>query len=731
MTGFWNKYQGIIVTLVTLAAIESLSHTAFRIPNPPPILMLAIIVSAYLCGTKQGLISAVITWLYSLHYFAMSGRPLHYTDEDFHRIIVLTFVIPATAILVGFLKRKADKSDEISRDKASLEEEMAERIRVEEKLRDSEGQLRAVLENAGDAIIGIRPPGLIFLWNKKAEEIYGYSRTEAIGRYYPEIIVPERYRREALHGLERFFESGAGPVIGKTLAHTGLRKDGTEFPVELTVTALQAGEEWQAIGIVRDSTERKKADNLISVRLQLSQVALSHSLDELLQATIDEVEKLTNSRIGFYHFLEADQNTLSLQMWSTRTLREMCKAEGKSRHYAIDQAGVWVDCVRERRPVIHNDYSALPHKKGLPSGHADVIRELVVPVFRGDRIVAILGVGNKPHDYDESDINTVSVFADLAWDIAERKQAEEALIKSDARFQSFMRNFPGLAYMKNIDGRVLFANEGFSQFLGLDPATMPGKTNYDLFPAEFAEKITRDDRRILESGRAETVEEVFAGRHWVTYKFPIPQIGSPPLLGGLTIDITERKKMEDEIRISAMEWSAAMDASRDVIYLLDPGRRVLRANKAFYSMTRSTPETATGRHIAELVHPGGEKDPCPICLAQEEKRDFTLVMEPDHPDNPAGKPIEINLRIIRDNEGSSTSMLMTLHDLTHDRAVQEELTQYRMHLEELVRMRTAELQKKTEHLERLNRAFVERELRMRELKERIKELEDIRSQGST
>ena len=58
----------------------------------------------------------------------------------------------------------------------------------------------------------------------------------------------------------------------------------------------------------------------------------------------------------------------------------------------ITKAGVWVDCIHEKKPVVHNDYQALPNRKGLPAGHAPVIRELVVPVVRGEKIVAILGV---------------------------------------------------------------------------------------------------------------------------------------------------------------------------------------------------------------------------------------------------------------------------------------------------------------------------------------------------
>lgn len=178
-------------------------------------------------------------------------------------------------------------------------------------------------------------------------------------------------------------------------------------------------------GTLTDITAQKRAEAVMAARMRLLNLARTCSLAGLLVATLDEAEALTESQIGFYHFLEEDQVTLSLQAWSTNTTLHMCTAEGAGTHYPVDQAGVWVDAVHRRAPVIHNDYASLPHRKGLPEGHAPIVRQLVVPVLRGDAIVALLGVGNKRDPYGDQDIDAVASLADLAWDIAVSKRAEE------------------------------------------------------------------------------------------------------------------------------------------------------------------------------------------------------------------------------------------------------------------------------------------------------------------
>ena len=176
-----------------------------------------------------------------------------------------------------------------------------------------------------------------------------------------------------------------------------------------------------------DITERKRAEEAIRLCLHLWEFAASHNLEDLLQKTLDELEALTHSRISFYHFVDRDQEHITQGAWSTRTKRDFCRSTGKEAHYPLSQAGVWTECFYSRSPVIHNDYSALTGKKGMPEGHVELIRQLVVPTLRDGKVVSLLGVGNKPLDYDQRDAELVSHVADVVFSIVENERAEEQI----------------------------------------------------------------------------------------------------------------------------------------------------------------------------------------------------------------------------------------------------------------------------------------------------------------
>ncbi len=304
---------------------------------------------------------------------------------------------------------------------------ITDRKRAEEALKESEANYSDLYENAPDMYVSVSAKtALIEKCNHTLANTLGYSKEEILGRPVFEIYHPDCLE-EVKKTFKLFVETGT--ICDKELQLQ--KKDGSKLDVSLNVSSVRGdlGDILFSRSTLRDITERKRNYAINASRWHLMQFAVTHSLDELLEETLNEAQNLTDSLIGFYHFVKEDQKSLTLQNWSTSTKKNFCRAEGKGRHYAITEAGVWVDCVYQRKPVIHNDYTSLPHRKGLPEGHAEVVRELVVPVLRGKTIKAILGVGNKPANYVEKDVEAISLLADLAWEIAERKQVDEALGK--------------------------------------------------------------------------------------------------------------------------------------------------------------------------------------------------------------------------------------------------------------------------------------------------------------
>ncbi|MEI7843378.1 MAG: diguanylate cyclase [Gallionellaceae bacterium] len=292
-----------------------------------------------------------------------------------------------------------------------------------------ENKLRAIIDAAPDAVITTNESGVIMSWNPQATRVFGWTEAEAIGRAIESMIIPPRYREAHAKGLGRYLETGVGHHIDRTIEIQAVDCSAREFPIELTIVPIKADGTTEFCAFIRDITHRKRIEDVQAARIRLMEYASDHTLRELLIETLDEAGKLTDSPIGFYHFLEADQKTLALQAWSSRTTREFCTASADPGHYNIDEAGVWVECIRERMALIHNDYATLPNKKGLPAGHAQVLREMVVPVFRNNLIVSILGVGNKAVPYHQDDLETIALLADLAWDLAENKRLEAELVE--------------------------------------------------------------------------------------------------------------------------------------------------------------------------------------------------------------------------------------------------------------------------------------------------------------
>ncbi len=336
---------------------------------------------------------------------------------------------------------------------------------------------------------------------------------------------------------------------------------------------------------------------------QISDYALTHSLDELIQYTLDQAEQFTGSAIGFFHFLDDDTGMLTLQTWSTHTRGQMCTADGHDAHYPIREAGVWVDCVHQRRPVLHNDYATLPHRKGLPDGHAPVVRELTVPVIQHERIVAIIGVGNKPNPYTEHDVQLVSDFAHLVLDIIARKRAEEALRDSEARWHSYIEHAPYAIYLADETGHYLEANPEACRSTGYTEAELLTMRIADLLPAEYAHEGADHFARVMHDGSAhgELRYQCKDGSlHWASIS--AVKLSNTRFLA-FAHDITARKEAVAALKESYDRFIQLAEQSHTVLWEVDAGGLYTYVSPVAAHLYGYAPEEIIGRlHFYDL-HP--------------------------------------------------------------------------------------------------------------------------------
>lgn len=308
--------------------------------------------------------------------------------------------------------------------------------------------------------------------------------------------------------------------------------------------------------ILQHVNQRYQAERILKSRLQIIEHANTHSLNEILQFTLDELESLTGSKVGYFHFVDPDQTTIKLQTWSTNTLQNMCEVSSVDRHYPVDQAGVWADCIRQCKVVLHNDYASLPDRKGLPEGHAPIIREMAVPVFRDRKIVAVLGVGNKPHDYTTNDVELVSKLADFTWDIIKNKQTVDAQRVSEEKFRTLADWTYDWELWLNPDGEIVYNSLSSERITGYKP------DEFSTSP-ELLINIVHPDDRTFYKKHHQLVHDETAGIEKVEYRIVArngeeywiehicrPVFGTDKHYLGRRVsnrDITQRKQAEAEL----------------------------------------------------------------------------------------------------------------------------------------------------------------------------------------
>jgi PAS domain S-box-containing protein len=296
--------------------------------------------------------------------------------------------------------------------------DISQRVNTEKALQASETHYRELADSITDVFFEMDGDLRYIYWNKSSESLTGITAKDAIGKSMRQIFGES----EEQDRIEKIYKDVLRNRQPKTF-ETSLTLGNHQYVFEINAYPSTHG----VSVVAKDVTDRKRSETIMQKRFELMEYSAHHSLNEVMQKAMDEVSQLTGSMIGFMHFVEADGNTLGMQTWSTSALEQFSVSASEGTHLPVDQAGVWADAVRARRSMIHNDYASLPNRKNLPEGHLKIIREMVIPIIRNEKTVAVLGLGNRPKDYTQRDLEIAERFADYAWDITERKQMERAL----------------------------------------------------------------------------------------------------------------------------------------------------------------------------------------------------------------------------------------------------------------------------------------------------------------
>ncbi len=415
--------------------------------------------------------------------------------------------------------------------------DITERRRMAEALRQSEAQLRAITESAKDAIVIMDHAGRVSYWNPAAEQIFGYTRDEAIGADLHRLIAPQRYVARHDTAFAKFQATGQGAAINTTLELEACHKDGHEIAIELSLSALPFRDTWHTVGIIRDITERKQADEALRREQML-------------------VETLLGSLPGiFYLYTYPD---LRLVRWNTNhaTLLGFTPEEMPDR-----------SLLKWHRPEAKE--AVLDAVKRAMAKGSDTIE---APLLAKDgREIPFLLTGAR------LDIAGQVYLMGVGIDISERKQAEAALRESEGKYRLLFDSANDAIFICDVQGRILEANSKACECFGYSYPELMAMTVTQMNAPETAPYVPERIKRLMEQE-----DSMFEAVHQRKDGTPVPNEVSArritwdgqPAIISIWRDITERKKMEEYLRLTQF----VVDSSADEAYWISEDARFLYVN---------------------------------------------------------------------------------------------------------------------------------------------------------
>jgi two-component system CheB/CheR fusion protein len=316
---------------------------------------------------------------------------------------------------------------------AELQNEILERCKVEKLVEESRDYYLNILSNAPALIWRANTDALCDWFNTTWLEFTGRTYEQEYGNGWAEGVHSEDLERCVSIWQEAFKKQEAFEMEYRLRRHDG------EYRWILDIGRPYSqldGSFAGYIGYCFDIADRKKAEeelNLNQERLEsLVRVSQNSSkkTQELLDFALEEAISLTRSKIGYIYYYNEESREFILNTWSRDVMKE-CSIQNPQTCYELDKTGIWGEVVRQRAPIILNNFQAdHPLKKGYPEGHAPLTRFLSIPLIDNNRIVAVVAVANRESDYTQTDILQLSLLMDSVWRMTERIRGEEELLKA-------------------------------------------------------------------------------------------------------------------------------------------------------------------------------------------------------------------------------------------------------------------------------------------------------------
>lgn len=396
--------------------------------------------------------------------------------------------------------------------------------------------------------------GRIVEVNRSFESWSGYARTELLGRTSIEAglwVNPDD--RSALLSCLARAAMEQEPTVSIRIRSGEIRR------LSLAASTFEHAGKSYLLTIAHDVTERERIEQ--ELKLNESRLESLQKLNQMTEARLSEISsfaleeavRLTQSRIGYVAFVNEDETVLTMHAWSKSAMAE-CAVEDLTIVYPIEDTGLWGEAVRQRRPVLTNDYSAEnPFKNGLPHGHVALQRHMNVPIFEGQKIVMVAGVGNKQADYNESDVRQLTLMMSEVWRLVQRNKTQLALRSRQTLLDNILQSTADGILVVGSSGEVLATNRRFQELWRIPDEVLSSSDDQRLLshvleqladPAAFL----KDVNEIYEDeGENWTTLEFRDGRIFERYSRPIPQYGRRSRLWSFR-DITERIRAEEELR---------------------------------------------------------------------------------------------------------------------------------------------------------------------------------------